>query len=75
MLFTKTRSPMVNQIFFHQGPPTIGTTGRDGLVIALDVIWLALIQLKMYSIDGTTTGGTDKMLRMPASIHCSEIVT
>jgi hypothetical protein len=66
---------MIDQIFVHQRPPTISTAGRNGLIIALDVIWSALILLKMYSIDGTTAGSTDEMLWMPASVHCSEIVT
>jgi hypothetical protein len=74
MLFTETRAPMIDQVFFHQWSPTVSTTGRDGLVIALNVIWSALILLKMYSIDGTTTGSTNKMLWMPASVHCCEIV-
>ena len=74
MLFTETRSPVIDQIFTHQGPPTIGTTRRDGLIIALDVIWSALMLLKMYSVDGTATGSTDKMLWMPAGVHCREII-
>jgi hypothetical protein len=74
MLFTETRAPMIDQVFFHQWSPTVSTTGRDGLVIALNVIWSALILLKMYSIDGTTTGSTNKMLWMPASVHRCEIV-
>ncbi len=74
MLFTETRSPVIDQIFIHQGPATIGTAGRDGLIIALDVIWSALILLKLYSVDGTATGSTNKMLWMPAGAHCREIV-